>query len=411
MKLTNQQYNAVNKFKKLKVGALFMEQGTGKTRVALELIRETDADLALFFCPFSTKNNLLSEIKKWGIDIDFIVYGYETISSSDTAYLEILDLVEDRNVFIVADESIFIKNESSKRYRRLLNIAKHSNYRLILNGTPITKDEWDIYNQMNFLSPKIIGMGRDQFLNTFFKKIKYKKRGQSAREFYKLSEVNIDYLHRLIEPYIFEADLEFDKKVNIENILIPASAGTRERYEFQKNKLLDSLMVGESCIEQFQNLAVACFDDENRHKEIARHLKGQIIVFCTLLNEVDNISKEIDCYTITGAQNLKERTEIINKFRNDSKPLLMTIGTGAYGLNLQFCNKIAFSSIAFDYGKIDQAKSRIMRLGQERDIEYTYFTSDLGIYTMIQENNQRKLDLKELIIDKIKKGERFENSI
>ena len=89
----------------------------------------------------------------------------------------------------------------------------------------------------------------------------------------------------------------------------------------------------------------------------------------------------------------------------------MTIGTGAYGLNLQFCNKIAFSSIAFDYGKIDQAKSRIMRLGQERDIEYTYFTSDLGIYTMIQENNQRKLDLKELIIDKIKKGERFENSI
>lgn len=411
MKLTNQQYQAFKKFEKLRVGALFMEQGTGKTRVALELIRETDADLALFFCPFSTKNNLLSEIEKWGIDIDFIVYGYETISSSDTAYLEILNLVEDRNVFIVADESIFIKNESSKRYRRLLNIAKHSNYRLILNGTPITKDEWDIYNQMNFLSPKIIGMGRDQFLNTFFKKIKYKKRGQSAREFYKLSEVNIDYLHRLIKPYIFECDFKFDKKVNIENILIPASTGPRERYGFQKNKLLDSLMVGESCIEQFQNLAVACFDDENRHKEIARHLKGQIIVFCTLLNEVDNISKEIDCYTITGAQNLKERTEIINNFKNDSKPLLMTLGTGAYGLNLQFCSKIAFASIAFDYGKIDQAKSRIRRLGQKRDIKYIYFTSDLGIYDMIRENNQRKIDLKELIIDKIKKGERFENCI
>lgn len=106
-----------------------------------------------------------------------------------------------------------------------------------------------------------------------------------------------------------------------------------------------------------------------------------------------------------------KRTETINKFKSDNKPLLMTIGTGAYGLNLQFCNKIAFASIAFDYGKIDQAKSRIRRLGQERDIEYTYFTSDLGIYTMIQENNQRKLDLKELIIDKIKKGERFENSI
>lgn len=411
MKLTNQQYNAVNKFKKLKVGALFMEQGTGKTRVALELIRETDADLALFFCPFSTKNNLLSEIKKWGIDIDFIVYGYETISSSDTAYLEILDLVEDRNVFIVADESIFIKNESSKRYRRLLNIAKHSNYRLILNGTPITKDEWDIYNQMNFLSPKIIGMGRDQFLNTFFKKIKYKKRGQSAREFYKLSEVNIDYLHRLIEPYIFEADLEFDKNIHVKNVEILSSGETDELYKERKQSLLNSLAIGECKVEQFTNLAVVCFDDKERHKTIANQLKGQIIVFCSLLSEIKHISEEIDCYVITGATAPKKRIEIINRFKEDDKPLLMTYGTGAFGLNLQFCNRIAFASLTFDYAKIDQAMSRIKRLGQENDIEYTYFTSNLGIYNMINENITKKQTLKELIVDKIEKGENFEKNI
>lgn len=411
MELTNQQYQAFEKFKELRVGALFMEQGTGKTRVALELIRDTDADLVLFFCPFSTKNNLLAEIEKWGIEVEFKVYGYETIALSDNTYLDILKLVEGRNVFIVADESIFIKNESSKRYRRLTRIAEYSNYRLILNGTPITKDEWDIYNQMSFLSPKIIDMGRSQFLNTFFKRVKYKKRGQSAREFYKLSEVNIDYLHKLIEPYIFECSFKFDKKVKSTNIEIFASEETREKYETQKEQLLNSLAIGESCIEQFQNLAVACFDDENRHKEIARHLKGQIIVFCTLLSEVNDISRELDCYIITGAQNLKERAEIINKFKVDDKPLLMTIGTGAYGLNLQFCNKIAFASIAFDYGKIDQAKSRIRRLGQERDIEYIYFTSDLGIYNMIQENNQRKIDLKELIIERIKKGEQLEKRL
>ena len=411
MRLTKQQENAFDKFKKLRVGALFMEQGTGKTRVALNLIKETDSNLVLFLCPCSTKSNLQAEIDKWGIGKEYYIFGYETVASSDTTYLKILDMVQGKKVFIVADESIFIKNETSKRYRRLMDIAKYSHYRLILNGTPITKDEWDIYNQMNFLSPKIIDMGRDQFVNTFFTKIKYKKRGQSAREFYKLSEVNIDYLHKLIEPYIFECSFRFDKKVKSTDIEIIASEEASDRYEEQKQRLLNSLAIGQSCVEQFQNLAVACFDDENRHKEIARHLKGQIIVFCTLLSEVNDISNEIDCYVITGAQNLKERAEIINKFKVDDKPLLMTIGTGAYGLNLQFCNKIAFASIAFDYGKIDQAKSRIMRLGQERDIEYIYFTSDLGIYDMIRENNQRKLDLKELIIDKIKKGERFENSI
>ena len=411
MVLTDQQCQAFQKFKELRVGALFMEQGTGKTRVALELVKDTDCDLVLFFCPFSTKNNLIAEIEKWGIDAEYKVYGYETIASSDNTYLDILKLVEDKNVFIVADESIFIKNESSKRYRRLMKIAECSNYRLILNGTPITKNEWDIYNQMNFLSPKIIDMKRDQFLNTFFKKIKFKKRGQVAREFYKLSEVNIDYLHRLIEPYIFECDFIFDKKEKFNFIEVYASSENTERYEEQKIKLLNSLAIGESCVEQFQNLAVSCFDDKERHKKIAKDLKGQVIVFCTLLSEVDNISREIDCYQITGSTSTEERAKVIASFKNDDKPLLMTIGTGAYGLNLQFCNKIAFASIAFDYGKIDQAKSRIRRLGQEKDIEYIYFTSDLGIYNMIRENNQRKLDLKELIIDKMKKGERFEDSI
>lgn len=411
MQLTNQQYQAFQKFKELRVGALFMEQGTGKTRVALDLIKETDSNLVLFLCPCSTKNNLQAEIEKWGIDKEYYIFGYETIASSDTTYLEVLDMVQNRNVFIVADESIFIKNENSKRYKRLMDIAKHSHYRLILNGTPITKDEWDIYNQMNFLSPKIINMDRFQFLNTFFKKIKYKKRGQSAREFYKLSEVNIDYLHRLIEPYIFECSFQFDKKEKLNFIEVYASSENTERYEEQKAKLLNSLAIGESCVEQFQNLAISCFDDKERHEEIAQKLKGQVIVFCTLLNEVENISKTIDCYQITGSTSMEERASIIESFKNDDKPLLMTIGTGAYGLNLQFCNKIAFASIAFDYGKIEQAKSRIRRLGQERDIEYTYFTSNLGIYTMIQENNQRKLSLKELIVDKIKKGERFENSL
>ncbi|EMC14871.1 hypothetical protein SMU76_04037 [Streptococcus mutans N66] len=411
MKLTIQQKEAFKKFQKLRVGALFMEQGTGKTRVALELIKDTNSDLVLFFCPCSTKNDLKIEIEKWGIDRKYCVLGYETIASSDKTYLEVLDLVKGQEVFIVADESIFIKNENSKRYRRLLEIAKFSNYRLILNGTPITKNEWDIYNQMYFLSPKIIDMDRHQFLNVFFKKIKFKKRGQNPREFYKLSKVNIDYLHRLIEPYIFKCDFKFDKKISNRYIEISSSGENCERYEVAKQKLLNSLAIGESCIEQFQNLAVTCFDDKERHKKIASHLKGQIIVFCTLLSEVKHIQNEIDCYTITGSQNLENRALIIEKFKTGDKPLLMTIGTGAFGLNLQFCHRVAFASLTFDYGKIDQAKSRIRRLGQEQDIEYTYFSSDLGIYNMIQENVQKKMDLKELIVNKIKEGECFGNSL
>ena len=410
MKLTNQQQEAFNKFSKLKVGALFMKQGTGKTRVALELIKSTDADFVLFLCPFSTKSNLLAEIEKWKLDRPFEIVGYETISSSDRKYLDLLSLGKEyKKIFVVADESVFIKNDSSKRFDRILKLRYLSEYRLILNGTPITKDEWDIYNQMEFLSPKIFDMHRHEFLNTFFKKISFKKRGMPAREFYKLSEVNIDYLHHLIEPYIFEVDFSFEGKVHEKSVQIDAGNDAEELYQERKESLLHSLEIGQSVVEQFTNLAVACFSDKKRHLEIAKHISGQIIVFCTLLEEVKNIASQIDCYVITGET--KNRDGIIERFKNDNKPLLMTFGTGAFGLNLQFCNRIAFASLTFDYAKVDQAISRIKRLGQERDIEYLYFTSNLGIYDMIRENIMKKQSLKELIIDKIEKGADIEKCI
>lgn len=410
--MTTSQQEAFEKFSNLKVGALFMKQGTGKTRVALELIKSTDCDFVLFLCPFSTKANLKSEIDKWGLDRPFEIVGYETLSSSDRTYLKLLDLQNQyHKIFIVADESVFIKNSDSKRFERMLKLRDISEYRLILNGTPITKNEWDIYNQMEFLSPLIIKMNRPEFLQTFFKKIKYKRAGESPREFYKLSTVNIGYLHKLIEPYIFEADLEFDKNIHVKNIEILSSGETDELYEEKKQSLLNSLAIGECKVEQFTNLAVACFDDKERHKAIAKQLKGQIIVFCSLLSEVKHISEEIDCYVITGATAPQERLKIINQFKEDDKPLLMTYGTGAFGLNLQFCHRIAFASLTFDYAKIDQAMSRIKRLGQENDIEYTYFTSNLGIYNMINENITKKQTLKELIVDKIEKGENFEKII
>ncbi|HEN1032073.1 TPA: DEAD/DEAH box helicase family protein, partial [Streptococcus agalactiae] len=69
--LTDDQQKAFEKFSKLKVGALFMKQGSGKTRVALELVKTTDSGFVLFICPFSVKKSLLDEIELWGINKDF----------------------------------------------------------------------------------------------------------------------------------------------------------------------------------------------------------------------------------------------------------------------------------------------------------------------------------------------------
>ena len=130
MLLTASQQEAFEKFSNLKVGALFMKQGTGKTRVALELIKSTDCDFVLFLCPFSTKANLKSEIDKWELDRPFEIVGFETLSSSDRTYLKLLDLQNQyHKIFIVADESVFIKNSDSKRFERMLKLRDISEYR------------------------------------------------------------------------------------------------------------------------------------------------------------------------------------------------------------------------------------------------------------------------------------------
>jgi len=351
--MTTSQQEAFEKFSNLKVGALFMKQGTGKTRVAIELIKSTDCDFVLFLCPFSTKYNLKAEIDKWGLERPFEIVGYETLSSSDRTYLRLMALQKQyHKIFIVADESVFIKNHTSKTHQRMIDFRDLSEYRLILNGTPITKNEWDIYNQMEFLSSKIIGMSREEFLNKFFKLIRSKRRGFPMKQFYKLSDVNLGYLQKLIAPYIFECDLKFENKIKETYVSIVCSDETYELYQERKESLLNSLEYGNAFLEQFTNLAVACFDDKERHLKIAKQLSGQTICFCTLLSEVKNISEVLDCYVITGETKLQERKEILEQFKNDNKPLLMTMGTGAYGLNLQFCNKIAFISLTFDYAKV-----------------------------------------------------------
>lgn len=384
-----------------------MKQGTGKTRVAINLIATTEVEFVLFVCPFSIKGTLKREIELCSLDKPYEIIGYQTISSSDCQYLKLVNKVKEKKVFIVADESIFIKNDDSKRFLRLMELGKYCEYKLILNGTPITKNEWDIYNQMNFLSHKIINRSKGEFLNTFFTHIIYKRRMGKYKDFYTLSKVNIDYLKKLMYPYVFECDLSFEYKIKETNITIPASEEARSRYNRSKAILMNAIQKGECEVSMFINLALDCFTDEERHLQIASHLKGQTIVFCSLLKEVENIAKKIKCYLITGDTPLEERERILTHFKNDNIPLLMTFGTGAYGLNLQFCQKIAFASLTYDYGKLEQAKMRIKRLGQTKEIEYTYFTSTLGIYNLINDNIQKKRTLHDLMIKGLE-GDTFE---
>lgn len=378
-----------------------MKMGTGKTRVALELVNYNKVDFLLYITPFSTKANIQDEITRWGINCPYEIIGYETIQSSDRKYIELLANLDDKKCFIIADESIFIKNENTKRFKRLCELRNKFEYALILNGTPLTKNEFDLYNQMEFLSPLIMNMSRTQFLNTFFKKITYKKKGQSEHTFYKFSEVNAELLNKMIQPYIFQCDLDFAKEEQSKFNYIPY-LNENDYYIEKENKLKDYLQFGESqtIINMLVLLNVIASNYDKKNDEVVKYIKDkQIIVFCSFLKEIEYIKSKCDCFVITGET--KNRTEIIEQFKVNNKPLLMTFGVGSYSLNLQFCNEIVYSSINFDFGKLEQSKFRIKRIGQTKDIKYTYFLTDLGITKLILDNLERKCTLENLVKEKM----------
>ena len=403
--MNNNQIQAFNKFSKLKVGALFMKMGTGKTRVAIELVDYNKCDLLIYVAPFSTLKNIEEEFIKWNLKTEYILIGYETISSSDKKYLDLLSKLENKKCFIIADESIFIKNEESKRYNRLINIRNKCEYALILNGTPLTKNEFDLYNQMQFLSPLIMKMTKNQFLNTFFKKITYKKKDKKENTFYKFSEVKAELLYKMIEPYIFKCDLDFNKEVK--EIYNYIQYQNENDYYIEKEKKLEEYIekgTSDVIINMLVSLNVIASNYEKKNDELIKYIKDrQLIVFCNYISEIEYISSKLECYIITGQTT--HRNKIIYKFKHDNKPLLMTMGVGSYSLNLQFCNEIVYSSLTFDYAKLEQSKYRIKRIGQERDIKYTYFLTNLGINKMILENINRKCTLDNLVKEKMMKGE------
>ena len=402
--MNNNQEKAFEKFSKLKVGALFMQMGTGKTRVAIELIDYNKCDLLIYVAPFSTLKNIENEFIKWELKTSYKLIGYETISSSDVKYLDLLKKLENKKCFIVADESIFIKNEETKRFKRLIQLRNKCEYALILNGTPITKNEWDIYNQMFFLSPLIINMNREQFLNTFFKKITYKKAKSNEKVFYKFSEVNANLLQGMIEPYIFKCELDFNKKEEENYIYINyEDNGYYEEKEKKLNEYIEK-RTSDVIINMLTNLNVIESNYKKKNDKLIEYIKNKrLIVFCNYLDEIKYISDRVECYLITGET--PRRDIIIDNFKNNNIPLLMTYGVGSYSLNLQFCNEIVYSSINFDYAKLEQSKYRIKRIGQKQDIKYTYFLTDLGINKLILENIKRKMTLENLVKEKLEESD------
>lgn len=399
--LTAPQKAALTRFAKMRVGAAFMEQGMGKSRVAVELanLRRERIDAVLWVCPFSVKGTVEAECAKWGLEVPLKVVGYETISQSDGTYLELLDWVKSRRVMVVADESSFIKNVKSKRTERMSTLRRHCPYALALNGTPLTRDLWDVKTQMDWLDPRIINATSRQYKRRYFvehSRTVWTNGCEEKRYWYTTYTANITHLRSLLEPYIIEGRLDFDRQETSFTRRAPLSPDSSELYDKTRDDFFaehedfgsaDTLEVYK-LLGALQRVVAL---DPSRHKAIAGYISGRCIVFCQFIEELRGIAGHLgEHLVITGETSLVERERILAQFRVGDLPLLMTYGVGSFGLNLQDACVMHLASEGYDYGKTEQARSRIRRMGQTKDVTYYRYGSGTGIEDLVQQNLTEK---------------------
>lgn len=371
--LSNSQQEAIKKLQRLKVGALFMGCGTGKTQTAVNLVNSVDeVDLLLWVCPCQTKTNLREEINKCGLRYSPVIVGVESIGQSDRIYLETLELVrKSKRCFLVVDESLKIKNMGAKRTKRLLEISRHAEYKLILNGTPITRNICDVYAQIAFLSPKILNMSYYQFCENYCCYSRVKKNGRTVK-FVVTGHANVDHLLSIIKPYVYQCDLDLSlKKRYVNRYWLP----TPEEYDVYNAIKEQFLKAAENPDNDFRILGLL---QKMQHSYCCGEDKMRV------LREIMTPKTIVYCKFIKSAQWIKSAFP---------GALVLTYGKNSFGLNLQDYNRIVYFDKTFDYSFREQSEARIYRTGQQDDCEYFDLSGDLGLEDMIDRCISNKVSL------------------
>lgn len=434
------QEQAVEKLRHIKIGALYMEMGTGKTRTALELIKLRLAagkvDRVLWLCPCNIKADIRRGIREHSNldDLGILdIVGIETLSTSYKECSRLLGLVKSHKVYLIIDESSLVKNHKALRTIHIQQIADNCTYKMILNGTPVSKNEADLFSQWYLLDWRILGYKS------------YYSFSANHLEYYTVrmpdgSEVttnqikrvlNVDYLAEKIAPYTYQIRKEEQITLPPKHYHIRYFDLTREQmhhYEAVKEDYLDSVddFRSETIYKLFTALQHVAsgrdvltgplekmktrdhFADPNGNprirclKEILRDDIGseKVIIFCKYQIEVDEIGSVFDKIGITwtvftGKISAKQRQKNLDAFHGDVQVMLSNKSCGAFGLNLQFCRNVIFYNNDFDYATRAQAEDRVYRIGQKEEVRIYDICGNDTIDDFITENLTHKENMLE----------------
>ena len=429
------QVPAVEKMMPSRVGALFMDMGTGKTRTAIEVIHRRQARITrvIWFCPVSLKETVRHEILKHTdsspSDIHvfdektnskniptamWYVVGIESMSLSSRVIMTIAAMVTTTTCVIV-DESSYIKGHHSARTCWITKLSKKARYRMILTGTPISQGVVDLFAQFRFLSPKILGY--NSFYSFANNHLEYSERfkGMIVRAH------NTEYLAAKIKPYTYQITkdecLDLPEKL-YESRYFEMTGEQRMWYEHAKTETLDAIDDWDSyaifqLFLKLQQIVCGFYNELNHefeHHRINRLIdivhqipvQEKIIIWCKYEHDIHAITDAMGADQVAqfyGKVNVKNREKAIASFRAHKRFFLSTESCGGHGLTLNEANHVIFYNNGFKYAERMQAEDRCHRIGQHKPVTYI----DIVCENSIDERIMDSIYNKGSVVDDFKK--------
>jgi len=423
-------------------GILADDMGLGKTIQALsclQLYKDQHINMsALVVCPTTLMFNWENEIKKFTPNLTYLIHHggdrirnksifekYDVvITTYGTLRSDIKFMVENELDYIVLDESQAIKNPQSKVTKAACLI--NAKNRLCMSGTPLQNNTFDIYAQMNFLNPGMLG-SVEFFRNEFATPID--KFGEPEQK---------EHLKKILYPFILRRTKEQvakDLPDKTETILFcEMEQEQRSIYDAFRNDYRNKILgvISEQGIQKSQltilqglmKLRQICDSPAIMNEpdpypnasvkldEIAREISENIgnhkaLVFSQFLGMLALIREKLVELNVKfeyfdGSTSAIDREKAIQSFqKNDEvRVFLISLKAGGVGLNLTAADYVYIVDPWWNPAVEQQAIDRTHRIGQTKNIfAYRMICKDTIEDKILQLQDKKRTLARDLVSD------------
>lgn len=423
-------------------GILADDMGLGKTVQALSFLehfkQEKGSMKALVVCPTTLIYNWENEIRKFTPTLTYRIHHGAlrtrvreelldhdvTITTYGTLRSDIKLLVSVAFDYVVLDESQAIKNPSSKVTKAacLLNAS----HRLCMSGTPLQNNTFDIFAQMNFLNPGMLGTM--EFFRQEFA-IPIDKFGEQDRK---------EHLRKLLYPFILRRTKEQvarDLPEKQEMILFcEMEEAQRNIYDAYRNDYRNQILgsietqgIQKSQLTILQGLmklrqicdSPAILNEQEKFEnhsikldELARELSEDMsnhkaLIFSQFLGMLGLIREKLKELGIKyeyfdGSTSAPDREKAIQSFQQDDevRVFLISLKAGGVGLNLTAADYVYIVDPWWNPAVEQQAIDRTHRIGQTKNIfAYRMICKDTIEDKILQLQEKKRALAKDIISD------------